>query len=528
LFGLNEGTLSGDLSRRTFLGAPAVALHQAVQRPNILWLCTDQQRFDTIGALGNSRIRTPNIDRLAASGAAFQKAYCQSPICTPSRASFLTGCYPSTLHVHRNGNAYFPKEATERLVTRILARHGYDCGLVGKLHLQSCQDRPEPRVDDGYRVFLWSHTPQSNAAHPLEAEAYQRWLRRQGVDWKKAFGAVRLKGWSDEHQPGIAAKYDQSTWCANEAIAFLSEKRSSPWLMSVNMFGPHPFSAPPAPDQPPPADTGVPFSRGRGFHAPPEKLERMNLEEMPLPLFQGSDLETQQALREVAHQTTRPRGPSEYPARQMMAAYYASIEMIDDQVGRVLDALERTGQRENTLVIFTSDHGEMLGDHGLFAKGCRFYEGAVHVPLLFSWPARFRPGLRSSALVELTDIVPTLLDAVGIPPPDSVQGQSLLRILTGEADPSLHRPFVRSEYHDALLVNAPKPTHANMFFDGRWKLVTYHGVGGELYDSADDPHEFRNRWQDPACREVKAGLTARLFDALMLATDFGQPRLASH
>ena len=124
------------------------------RRPNILWICTDQQRFDTIHALNNEYIRTPNLDQLIHEGVTFTNAYTQSPICTPSRSSFLTGCYPSTLHANRNGSAYFQEEA--KLITRTLANNGYDCALVGKLHLSAAQGRVELRPNDGYRVFKWS------------------------------------------------------------------------------------------------------------------------------------------------------------------------------------------------------------------------------------------------------------------------------------------------------------------------------------------------------------------------------------
>lgn len=525
------GTPEDIITRRRFLntgvGAPAL-LAKAPARPNILWICTDQQRYDTIAALGNPHIRTPNLDRLAASGLTFRNAYCQSPVCTPSRASFLTGCYPSTTHVHRNGNGWFPQEWVPRLISRILADAGYDCGLAGKLHISSCKTRPEPRVADGYRVFKWSHTPRPTPAWPPPTDAYQEWLHAQGVDWATAFGAVKLKGWPAEYQAGVAARYSHSTWCAAEAISFLSERRSAPWLMSVNLFEPHPLAPPSAvPGNKAERPVVAALSEGE-FHPPPEKLARMKPDEMPLPYFAEGDLENQHALREVAHQTTKARRPSEYPARHMMAAYYASVELIDDQVGRMLDALEKTGQRENTIVLFHSDHGEMLGDHGLMAKGCRFYEGAVHVPLIFSWPARFHARGSASGLVELTDIVPTLLDAVGLPVPDYVEGRSLFPLLTGAAEPARHRPFVRSEYHDAIVSRLPKPTHANMYFDGRWKLVVYHGLGvGELYDLTEDPHEFRNRWNAPAFQDVQTRLIGKLFDEIMVSTDLGQPRIAS-
>jgi arylsulfatase A-like enzyme len=169
----------------------------------------------------------------------------------------------------------------------------------------------------------------------------------------------------------------------------------------------------------------------------------------------------------------------------------------------------------------------MLGDHGLVLKGCRFYEGAVHVPLIWSWPAHVQQGLRSEALVELTDIVPTLLEVLGLSVPDDVHGRSLLPILTAQADPDVHRDFVRCEYHDAL--DRPYASHANMIYDGRYKLVTYHGHDiGELYDLQEDPHEFSNLWGDPDVVAIRYELIESLFDAVMLATDDGQPRVGRY
>jgi arylsulfatase A-like enzyme len=149
-------------------------------RPNILWICTDQQRFDTIGSLGNPHIRTPHLDRLVESGVAFTHAYCQSPACTPSRASFLTGLHPDTVHGCMNGNDYWGDTAP--LITRTLADAGYDCGLSGKLHLSSVHRRIEKRPDDGYRVFHWSHDPQDawpkGHAYKRVAAGARRELRR--------------------------------------------------------------------------------------------------------------------------------------------------------------------------------------------------------------------------------------------------------------------------------------------------------------------------------------------------------------
>ncbi len=482
----------------------------SLSRPNILWICTDQQRYDTIRSLGNAHIRTPHLDRLVEEGVAFLRATTQCPICTPSRASFLTGRYPSTIHVNRNGDGWFPERPG--LITRTLRDAGYDTGLAGKLHLTAADGRVEQMPEDryGYRVLKWSHHPQPEPFWPTAEHDYQQWLVDQGVDWDAAYNAdLESEAGRAWHvpgycRPGIAAEYHQTTWCAEEAIAFMTEAREGPWLMSVNPFDPHPAIDPPL-----------------------AYLERMDPASVPLPLFREEESASQLAFGGVDFQTETPISPHSYDARRMVAAYYAQIELIDDQVGRMLDVLEATGQREKTLVIFTSDHGETLGDHGLLWKGCRFYESLVHVPLILSWPGHFEAGLRSNALVELTDLVPTLLDAAGLPTSPHVQGRSLMPILTGAADPDVHRDFVRSEYHDAL--DRRFASHANMLRDDRYKLVVYHGQEvGELYDLQEDPDEFVNLWEVPELQTVKLALMKQLFDAVMLGVDEGLTRVGRY
>ena len=240
------------MNRRGFLQAAAAAgAAPAAPRPNILLFCTDQQRFDTIGALGNPHIRTPNLDRLVDSGVAFTHAYCQTPICTASRASFLTGCYASTLHVNRNGNEYFPAAARAASDFAHAEGAGDDCGLVGKFHLSSASKRVEPRLDDGYRLFEWSHAPRDD--WPVPQQAYIRWLRDRGVDFRKAYGARKLPGRPDEFNAGIAARHHETAWCAETAVSWLSGALRAPWFITVNTYAPHP-----------------------PFHPPPEFLERMD------------------------------------------------------------------------------------------------------------------------------------------------------------------------------------------------------------------------------------------------------------
>lgn len=469
------------------------------RRPNILWICTDQQRYDTIAALGNPHVSTPNLDALAQSGVAFERAYCQSPICTPSRASFLTGMYPSSIQVNRNGNPSFPDFPP--LIGKRLADAGYACGLIGKLHLTSAYGRIEERADDGYAYWQYSHAPRDDWE---SGHDYADWLRAKGADLGELI----------QDDAGVPAELHQTTWCAEKTIEFIDAQKGRPWFASVNIYDPHP-----------------------PFNPPQEYRDMFDPGAVKGPLFRQSDLAQQAKLADVDFQSRArppealdirspilPQSPSRHlieedtggkrDARTLIAAYYAMIKLIDDQLGRILEALDASGQREDTIVIFTSDHGEALGDHGLIQKGCRFYEGLVHVPLIWSWPGSFCENERSGALVELTDIAPTLLDVCRLPIPEYISGKTLLPILLGDDPPGAHRDYVRSEYIDAL--DLPAGSVATMYFDGRYKLIRYHNHDlGELYDLEEDPGEFVDLWSSEEHQRLKLDLLQRSFDAHM-------------
>jgi arylsulfatase A-like enzyme len=206
------------------------------------------------------------------------------------------------------------------------------------------------------------------------------------------------------------------------------------------------------------------------------------------------------------------------------------IALIDDQLARIIQRLDETGQRENTIIIFTSDHGESLGDHGLLLKGCRFYDGLVRVPLIFNCPGSIKANLRSDALVELLDMSATILDFAGIGLPEYFQGSSLRPILGGNAPADHHRDSIRSEYFDALdkkFCNG-NASFATMYRDRRYKLVVYHRDNlGELFDLEADPYEFENLWDDPAFAEIRHRLILESFnDHVMKTTDVGSRRIA--
>ena len=193
------------------------------------------------------------------------------------------------------------------------------------------------------------------------------------------------------------------------------------------------------------------------------------------------------------------------------------IEQVDTEVGRMMKALEDTGQADNTIVIYMSDHGEMLGDHGIYLKGPYFYDCMMRVPLIIRWPGKYKAGLRSDALVEMVDLAPTLLDAAGVPIPSGVQGRSLTSVLTGQTPG--HRDSVYSEHFDSSFLYDPPPMAACVRTE-RHKLSYYHNLAtGELYDLKKDPGEAQNLWTSPAAKDIRQEMMEKLMGRMIDTVD---------
>lgn len=484
-------------------------------KPNILWICTDEQRFDTLGCYGNPYVLTTNIDQLAKKGTVVEHAFVQCPVCTPSRSSFLTGRYPRTTRNRQNGQSLSESEV---LFPKILREHGYYTGLIGKLHLSPCEPEVspfgEPRIDDGYVEFHWSNSPNPKWMN----NEYNRWLARKG----QTFHTEPYRD-SKYVLKGMPAESHQTHWEAETAIHFIkaAEKYDRPWMLSLNPMDPH-----------------FPFD------PPLEYLERYLdfIEDIPLPNYQPGELENKPSVQKTDHAmaTNKPgRFPfhemSDQDQRLIRAAYWAMVDQIDFEVGRVIETLEQTGQMDNTIIIFMSDHGHMLGDHGIHLKGPYFYEGLVRVPLIITGP-EIKSEQRTSALVELVDLAPTLLEAIGIPVLPAMQGKSFWNILTGEEN-AHHRSDVYSEFYNATWrtwdrdpgqsVNKYEnkedknaQSYATMLRTQDHKIVVYHGEPfGELYDLQNDPAETYNQWSDPAYQTKKMALLQRLCDRMAWTCD---------
>jgi arylsulfatase A-like enzyme len=477
--------------------------------PNILLLCTDQQRYDVLGAYGNPHIQTPAIDGLAAAGVRFDRCYSPSTVCAPARASLLTGLYPHAHGLWANGVTLPDRQP---LIGRLLADAGYDCGLAGKLHLGACfGGRDEKRHDDGYRFFSWAHDP----SHGSPNNAYHRWLASEHPEiWgRQGDASSAIEGTANRSGDDMPTEAHYSHWVAEEAIRFLREDRPAdqPFYFVANFYDPH-----------------------HPFVAPPEYVERFR-GKVPPPIRPSSPADDKPPIQaETSKESYAGHAPgflsyTKAEIQEIIANYYAMVALIDDEVGRILVELDWLGLAEDTLVVFTSDHGEMLGDHGQLLKGPLFYEGAVRVPMVLRWPGRLPGGVVRSDLVGLHDLYATFLSAAGLPEPAHNNSVDLLPVARGD---SAGRGWALSEYRDSGHPLSPA-VHATMLRIGKYKLVVHHGAPatlrdrtGELYDLDRDPDENQNLWNDPSHRTVRSELTEQLLDVLVGTEDRSTPREA--
>ncbi|MDH7568214.1 MAG: sulfatase-like hydrolase/transferase [Armatimonadota bacterium] len=416
-------------------------------RPNILLLFTDQQRHDALGCSGNRVIRTPNLDRLAAGGVRFSHATTPVPVCIAARYSLITGLRPRWHRWTSNGKLPGPVPELPTIMT-ILGSAGYHTEGIGKFHF-----RPQGRHHGFHRIQWMEETPDYR-----EDDDYLQYLQRVGWGHKREAHGVRNLLYQQPQTTEVPEEHVGSTWVANRAVEFLRRyHRREPFFLWVSWIAPHP-----------------------PWNVPRPWDEMYRLEEMPAPVDYHRPLSTLPApchrLRELAN----TEHASEARLRRITALYYAQVSLVDKGVGRILQTLEQRGMAENTLVFFTSDHGEMLNDHGLCQKGVPF-DGCTRVPLLMRWPAQLRPGEVREDYATLLDILPTCLEAAGetYPGPQPLAGRSLLH-------PQPPRDEVVLEYDHG-------PRRWVSLRDRHFKFNVWVADGfQELYNLVEDPNETRN------------------------------------
>jgi len=409
-------------------------------RPNILFLFPDQHSPHVIGCEGNSIIHTPNLDRLAREGVYFENAYCQNPLCVPSRCSVLTGKYSRSIGIYDNKHIL---EHNCDTIPRTFTRHGYRTCLIGKAHFNGEQ----------------FHGYQQRPYGDLYGQAHQPDPER-----RPEFGESGLGGITKNTGPsGIPLPLTQTEICVSETAKWLQLHTrlnpDQPFFLSVNFDKPH-----------------FPYK-------PPAELYRKYAGSVSLP--QLPENHAAGAVPFVAKALERFIEPDNEKALDTLVSYYACVEWVDDAVGRILETLEYLGLAENTIVVYTSDHGDLCGEHGLWNKSV-FFEASSRVPLIVRWPETAEAGKRRREIVGLIDLFPTLCEVAGIPTPVGCEGESLVGLL--KRDVGLAREYLFSE---SALLNQTEYAGC-MLRTGKWKYNYYLDSSEELYDMEIDSEERDN------------------------------------
>ena len=408
-------------------------------QPNLLFIMTDQQRFDALGANGNNGIRTPNLDRLAAGGVNVQQYFSNCPVCVPSRVTLFTGRYPHSHRVRENHN--FLEAGREIHLFRVLKKAGYSIGYVGKNHLLE-----DPEFVNFNYADVWGHNHQ---AGPAEQEVAHFGRSRGAVMREVACWAGAT---FHDYPPESTVPYVK----ASSAMRFLQERpQDRPFCLCLSFSDPH------AP------------------HIALRKYEKVYpLEEMALhPVCEG-ELDEKASRFPVKYRAQGSHLASEQDKRRFMAVYYSMISWVDEQIGRVLGKLDELGLRENTIVVFTSDHGEFCFEHGMCKKDLVLLDSLLHVPLVISWPGQLEPARIAHTFMEEVDVMPTLLDLMGVAAPYGVQGASIMPVVRGEA--ASHKEAVYGEICPPWLYN-PFPDYESFLED--WRR---HGQGPPPFNIPGD------------------------------------------
>lgn len=454
------------------------------QPPNILLVMTDQQRWDSLGCYGAHWVSTPHLDRLAAQGVRFDNCYANNPICTPARASLMTG-----LELPAHGVCQLHDVLPESCVLfpRRLQELGYHTALFGKLHVSGRAVESRTRhPQDGFDIYEWCMEPAADIDSPFNG--YTQWLAKEHPDYLRH---LRAQGRQRGHDPAEAS---MNRWAADRAIAYLrTHAGKGPFFCKMSVFDPH------NPYQNHPLEMA---QQVRADHIPPPVAD-------PEPADGAATPWALQAEREHSY-----LGPAaaldEQAVRDMRRGYFAAIAHVDREVGRVLAALEATGHAGNTLVLFTSDHGDMLGDHQCLVKGAMLYDPCIRVPLILRGPG-FTGGQGVPGLAQLHDLPATVLHSVGAAPDAVAQWMPTARNLGDmaaqpgtEVHPFIVCPYRNSGIDDTGRYWAP-PIHSTMVRRGRHKMHLYHAVEGrqaqdivQLYDLAADPQETADLARQPA------------------------------
>jgi iduronate 2-sulfatase len=447
------------------LAIVATALRAADNKPNVLFIAVDDMNND-LGCYGHQLVKSPTIDRLASQGVRFERAYCQFPLCSPSRSSLMTGLRPSTTRVF--DLQYHFRQDLPEVVTlpQMFMKAGYYAGRVGKIyHYGNPDDIGTSGLDD---PASWQEhvNPAGRDKTSLEPDI-MNYTPKRGLGSAMAYLADKL-GRDEEHTDGKVA---------TEAIRLLEAHKDKPFFLAVGFYKPH-----------------CPWI------TPSKYFDLYSMNSITLPEI-APDFEKTALAPALA--STKPwpyMGVTPDQARECKRAYYAAIAFVDAQIGRVLEAVDRLGLRDNTIIVFWSDHGYHLGEHGLWMKqSC--YEESARVPFIISVPGQKTAGQMSPRTVELLDMYPTLADLAGLTPPKGLEGFSVR--------PLLENP--QAEWSHAAYTQVQRGNFPGYSVrTERWRYTEWDdgAKGRELYDHETDPKELHNLADDPKAASTLVELQA--------------------
>ncbi len=424
-------------------------------RPNIVYICSDQHSFRYTGYAGHPLVKTPNMDRVAATGTVFANAYCGSPVCVPARACLMTGMYPSDVGSYCNSTPWDGSHPTWG--TRLTER-GYQCHATGKFDLNEFE-----------RGFSEKDVRNGHCRNPDITSLFRNPLCYRLGERDNVNGSPRDKRHGDSER-------------TRNCLDFMKDERpgiDEPWLYFLGLSQPHPK-----------------------FVALQQYWDLYPLDQIDMPDVREDDLENLHLVYQGIRSAKRIATPiPEDRVRKARAGYYGMITELDEYIGQVYDALDEAGELENTVFIYTSDHGESLGEHGLWLKN-NLYENAAHVPLVMCGP-----GIPAGKVVETpvahVDLVATLLDWAGADGMSDMRGHSLLPLMNGETGD--HPGWAYTESH-----SEGNCTGTFSVRKGDWKYIHFHWYSGLLFNLREDPGEFVNRIDDPSCADVLIDLKAIL------------------
>jgi len=441
-------------------------------RPNILLIMSDQHHRRIMGCAGDPIVHTPALDRLAGRGVRFENTYCPYPLCGPSRMAFMTARYP-----HQNNCLTNLCWLSSDIPTfaHAFGAAGYETVLAGRMHFVGGDQR------HGFDQRIIADVPGTAFINPVTGWHLKDVLGSLVDTPGMALPGILKSG------PGRTGYHAYDEAVCQRTVQWLDALGSNkstqpPFMMVVGFASPHcPFVAPPD-----------------DFYLYNDKIR---IEDLPDP-----KLDTLHPVHQHSRERWGLSGRVDPEAqRRTRVAYYGLCTFLDRQVGQILQALEKSGHADNTIVVYTSDHGESLGEHGLWWKST-FYDASVTVPLIIAGTGLDKSGHAIRGNVNLIDLPPTLLDLAGIAPMPGVSGRSFRSLI--ENRPNDWSDEVFSENFGGIEVD----TAQRMIRRGPWKLNYYHGMRPQLFHVEDDPQEVHDRWNDPACRDVAADLQARLLD----------------